>query len=294
MGKFTIQISNRKLLMGLLASLGETDPERTKLIFREVDKLDKRGRDYVEKELSGSHLALDPSVVGPIMEFIGMKADSSGQYLEKLEALAIDDEGYREGLAELELVFKTMIAAGVPQSHFAFNPSIARGLDYYTGTIYETLLDDHPEVGSVCSGGRYENLASHYTKSRLPGVGISIGATRLFYQLRAAGLMDVASNPVQVLVTQMDAGLMTDYIEIGTRLRKDGLNTEIHFQGLKFPKQLKYADRAGIRFAVIMGPDEAEKGTLMVKDLRLGEQVEVARESLSDLLHKRLSDSSNG
>lgn len=169
---------------------------------------------------------------------------------------------------------------GVPESCFALDFAIARGLDYYTGTVYETVLTEHPAIGSICSGGRYENLASHYTKSALPGVGISIGATRLYWQLREAGLIGTGRSSVAVLVTQMDPSLFDHYAELAALLRGAGINTELQLEPGKLGKQLKYADRAGIPFALIVGPDELAKGVVRVKDLRRQEQFEVPRDEL--------------
>jgi len=169
---------------------------------------------------------------------------------------------------------------GVSEANYALNFSIARGLDYYTGTVYETTLNNHPEIGSVCSGGRYENLASHYSKSKLPGVGISIGVTRLFWQLREAGLIGLADSTVQVLITQMDETLMPLYLELASTLRSAGINTELHLEPAKLGKQLKYASKSGIHFAVIAGSDELAKNVVMVKDLRKEEQFEVPRNDL--------------
>ena len=178
----------------------------------------------------------------------------------------------------------TRHAFGVPESHYCLNLSIARGLDYYTGTVYETTLNDHPQIGSICSGGRYENLASHYTKSRLPGVGISIGATRLYWQLREAGLLKGGRSTVQALVAQMDDAELPRYLDLATELRAAGINTETVLDGGKLARQFKYADRAGIRFVLVLGPEEIIKGTVTVKDLRKQDQFEVARAELADAL----------
>ena len=183
----------------------------------------------------------------------------------------------------------TVVAFGVPESAFALNLSIARGLDYYTGTVYETTLNDHPGIGSICSGGRYDNLAANYTKSTLPGVGISIGLTRLFWQLREAGLVKTADSSVQVLVTQMDAAQLPECLAIAKELRDAGIATEIALEGGKLGKQLKYADRAGIRFAVVMGEDELARGAVAVKDLRRGDQFEVLRAELVKSLRVELA-----
>ncbi|MCC7249210.1 MAG: histidine--tRNA ligase family protein, partial [Lysobacter sp.] len=183
---------------------------------------------------------------------------------------------FEEGRAELREVLRQLRALGVADNRFALNLSIARGLDYYTGIVYETTLNAHPEIGSICSGGRYENLASHYTKSKLPGVGISIGLTRLFWQLREAGLVGTADSSVDVLVSLMDDGGLESALALSQRLRAAGLNVETQLEPRKLKKQLEYANRAGIRFMVIRGEDEAARGVVAVKDLRRGEQFEVA------------------
>ncbi|HRN62288.1 MAG TPA: HisS family protein, partial [Luteimonas sp.] len=167
---------------------------------------------------------------------------------------------------------------------YAINLSIARGLDYYTGIVYETTLDAHPGIGSICSGGRYDNLASHYTKSKLPGVGISIGLTRLFWQLREAGLVQAADSSVDVLVTLFDDAGLDHALGLSQQLRAAGLNVETQLEPRKLGKQMQYADRAGIRFVVIRGDDEAAKGVVAVKDLRRGEQFEVADADLARTL----------
>ena len=192
-------------------------------------------------------------------------------------------------MAELREVLALVRAMGVPESDYALNFSIARGLDYYTGTVYETTLDDYPQIGSICSGGRYDDLASHYTKSTLPGVGISIGLTRLFWQLREAGLIDTAASTVQVLVTQMDAASLPHCLAIATELRHAGLNTEVVMEPSKLGKQFKYADRAGIRFVVVLGEDEISRGTVTVKDLRRADQFEVPRAELARTLRVELA-----
>jgi histidyl-tRNA synthetase len=175
-------------------------------------------------------------------------------------------------------------ALGVPESRYALNLSIARGLDYYTGIVYETTLDAHPQIGSICSGGRYDNLASHYTKSKLPGVGISIGLTRLFFQLQEAGLVSTADSSVDVLVALMDDALLPDALAVSQRLRAAGLNVETQLEPRKLAKQFQYADRAGIRFVAIRGEDEIARGVVAVKDLRRGEQFEVTEADLASTL----------
>lgn len=279
-GPFVIQLNNRKLMRGYFERAGVTDADTQMLVLREVDKLDKRGTDYVRRTLTGADFGLAAERVDEILQFVAQRSQSHAQALQMLSALGSGNAQLDAGIAELTEVLNLVKGLGVPESQYALNFSIARGLDYYTGTVYETLLTDHPQIGSVCSGGRYENLASHYTKSRLPGVGISIGATRLYYQLREAGLIGTAQSTVQVLVTQMDANLLPLYLEIANQLRAAGINTELVLDSSKLGKQLKYADKAGIRFAVIVGENEIERSSVVVKDLSKQEQFEVARGEL--------------
>jgi histidyl-tRNA synthetase len=208
--------------------------------------------------------------------------------LARLDALAAAAEASAtlgEGVAELREVLALVKALGVPETAYCLNFSIARGLDYYTGTVYETLLTDYPQIGSICSGGRYEDLASHYSKSRLPGVGISIGLTRLFWQLREAGLIDgIASSSVQAMVALMDEAKLDDALDIARRLRVGGINTEVQMEPKKVGKQFQYAARAGIRFVVLAGDDELARGVVAVKDLVREQQFEVARDELASTL----------
>ena len=198
-------------------------------------------------------------------------------------------ESLRTGAAELREVLELVKALGVPESAYCLNFSIARGLDYYTGTVYETTLLDHPQIGSICSGGRYEDLASHYTKSRLPGVGISIGLTRLFWQLREANLIDgIAESSVQAMVALMDEAAMPHSLDIARRLRAGGINTEVQMEPKKIGKQFQYAAKAGIRFVVLAGEDELTRGVVAVKDLLREQQFEVARDELASTLQVEL------
>ncbi|HET9047583.1 MAG TPA: histidine--tRNA ligase [Chiayiivirga sp.] len=287
-GKFTIQLNNRKLMRGFFENLGVVDGEQQMAVLREVDKLDKRGVDYVQQTLTGEGFGLSATVVAGILEFVQIRSDSHADAIAKLDALGQGSASFEQGITELRETLELVRALGVPESHYAINLSIARGLDYYTGTVYETLLDDYPQIGSICSGGRYENLASHYTRSKLPGVGISIGLTRLFWQLNEAGLVNTADSSVQVLVSQMDEARLPTYLAIANELRKAGLNTEVQLEPRKLAKQFQYADKAGIRFVVIMGEDEETRDVVSVKDLRRGEQFEVARHDLARTLRIEL------
>lgn len=274
-GPFTIWLNNRKLMRGFFESVGIGDPERQAHALREVDKLDKRGADYVRDTLTGEGFGLSAGAAKKILDFVQIRSHGHADALAKLDALGADNAAYVEGVAELKQTLELIRAFGVPETHYAINLSITRGLDYYTGTVYETTLNEHPQIGSICSGGRYDNLASNYTKSKLPGVGISIGATRLFWQLREAKLLGAAGNTVQVLVAQMDEALLPACLSLATQLRHAGIATEVVMESGKLGKQFKYADRAGIRFVVVLGPDEIAKGTIAVKDMRKQDQFEV-------------------
>jgi histidyl-tRNA synthetase len=288
-GAFTIQLNNRKLMRGYFESLGVTDSEQQTLVLREVDKLDKRGADYVRETLTGEGFALTAEAAQKILDFVQVRSTSLKDALSKLDALGPGPDTMEQGRNELKEVLELIHAFGVPETHYALNLSIARGLDYYTGTVYETTLNDHPQIGSICSGGRYENLAGQYTKSHLPGVGISIGLTRLYWQLRDAGLIGTARSTVDVLVTQMDAAQLPAYLAVASELRAAGIATEVVLDGGKLGKQFKYADRAGIRFVIVLGEDELAKGVVTVKDLRREDQFEVARSELIKTLRVELA-----
>jgi histidyl-tRNA synthetase len=237
-GKFTIKLNNRKLLNGYLKAQGVED---VGTFLHQLDKFDPA----------------KPEGANPLMV-----------ELSENKLRDCNDEMFNAGRAELDAVMSALGALGVPADRVKPDYTIARGLDYYTGTVYETFLDAYPQIGSVCSGGRYDNLASAYTKSKLPGVGISIGATRLFYQLKEAGVLNTADSTCRVYVAQMDAALATDARELAAELRAAGINTELAPEAGKLGKQFKYADRAGIRYVALIGGNEKAKGVVQVKDLR--------------------------
>jgi len=282
-GDFTIQLNHRKLLRGYFEGLG-IEGERQLVVLRELDKLDKRGAEAVRATLAGEGFSLAGDAIDKLMDFARVRSTGHDDALARLDALGAGTPLFEEGRAELRDVLLQLRALGVPESRYAINLSIARGLDYYTGIVYETTLDAHPQIGSICSGGRYENLAGHYTKSKLPGVGISIGLTRLFFQLRDAGLADTADSTVDALVTLLDDAGLDAALALSQRLRAAGLNVETQLEPRKLARQLQYADKAGIRFVVIRGADEAAKGVVAVKDLRRGEQFEVAEAELASTL----------
>ena len=282
-GDFTIQLNHRKLLRGWFEGLG-IEGERQMLVLRELDKLDKRGEDAVRATLAGEGFELASDVVEKLMAFSKVRSQGHDDALTKLDALGSGTPLFEEGRAELRAILLQLKALGVDESRYAINLSIARGLDYYTGIVYETTLDAYPQIGSICSGGRYDNLASHYTKSKLPGVGISIGLTRLFYQLREAGLVGTADSSVDVLVALLDDAGLDAALAMSQRLRAAGLNVETQLEPRKLAKQMQYADKAGIRFVAMRGEDEAARGVVAVKDLRRGQQFEVADAELADAL----------
>ena len=282
-GEFTIQLNHRKLLRGFFEGQG-IEGEAQFAVLRELDKLDKRGEDAVRATLAGEGFGLSDDVIGRLMAFSKVRSQGHGDALAKLDALGAGTPLFEEGRDELRAILVQLQALGVVESRYALNLSIARGLDYYTGVVYETTLDAYPQIGSICSGGRYENLAGHYTKSKLPGVGISIGLTRLFFQLKDAGLVDTAESSVDVLVALLDDTGLAHALGLSQRLRAGGLNVETQLEPRKLAKQLQYADKAGIRFVVMRGEDEASRGVVAVKDLRRGEQFEVSEAELASIL----------
>jgi histidyl-tRNA synthetase len=293
-GAFTIQLNNRKLIRGFYESLGIVDAEQQMLVLREVDKLDKRGADYLRETLTGEQFGLSAETAQKILDFSQVRSTSLEDAFNKLDALGHGSEALEQGRNELKEVLGLIRDFGVPESHFVLNFSIARGLDYYTGTVYETTLNDFPQIGSICSGGRYENLAGQYTKSKLPGVGISIGLTRLYWQLRDAGLIATGQSTVDVLVTQMDEAQMPAYLALASELRGAGIATEVVLEGGKLGKQFKYADRSGIRFVIVLGENEIAKGVVTVKDLRREDQFEVSRAELIKTLRVELAQAEIG
>ena len=290
-GPFTIHINNRKLMRGFLEGLGVADAEQQAGVLREVDKLDKRGVDHVRASLTGETFGLSVEVADRILDFGRIRSHGHQDALDKLAALGATNETFNTGVSELREVLELVRGLGVPESGYAINLSIARGLDYYTGTVFETTLNDHPQIGSICSGGRYDDLASNYTKSKLPGVGISIGVTRLFWQLQEAGLIDKAESSVQAMIGLLDEARLHDGLQLARELRAGGINTEVQLESRKLKRQMEYADRAGIRFVVLVGEDEAARGVVTVKDMRRGEQFEVARAGLAGALRVEIEQS---
>lgn len=282
-GRFHIGLNHRRLLLGALADLGIDGGERAVLVLRELDKLDKRGQSAVRATLLAAPLMLGEQPVDALLGLAATRASGAAAAIGALRALPFTGAEFCAGRDELIEILTLIARLGVPDSAFGFNGAIARGLDYYTGVVMETTLRDHQEIGSICSGGRYADLASHYTRSRLPGVGVSIGATRLYFQLQQAGLLaGQARSSVQVMVAQLDSELSDDALLIARQLRGAGLNTELQLEVRKLAKQLQYADKARIPFVVLLGPDERARGEVLIRDLRRGDQYAVAA---ADLVH---------
>ena len=272
LNRFQIRVNNRKILTGFYAMLDLS--EKSGDIMRTVDKLDKIGPEKVRNILIAD-CALTEAQADEILKFIAITG-SNGEVLNALQNYAGRNELFDQGLVELEAVTKNLAAFGVPEANFAVDLTIARGLDYYTGTVYETTLLDHPEIGSVCSGGRYDNLAGYYIDKALPGVGISIGLTRLFYVLDEQGLLnpDLPSAPADVLVLPMtaDAGAA---IALAETLRSSGLRVQLYGEQKKFKQKMAYADKLGVPFAVLLGEDEIAENVCSVKNMVTGQQVKL-------------------
>ena len=278
--RFQIRVNNRRLLSGFYAMLGLAD--RSGEIMRAVDKLDKIGEEKLAALLTGEEIGLSGEQADEILRFIAIRGGND-QVIAALEGYRGKNELFDTGLDELETVVRYLDAFGVPEEHFAVDLSIARGLDYYTGTVYETAMLDHPEIGSICSGGRYDDLAGYYTDRKLPGVGISIGLTRLFFVLEEQGYLNDAliTAPADALILPMTDDL-TAAVALATRLRDAGVRTQMYTEQKKFKQKLAYADKLGIPFAVFLGEDEIAQGVAAVKDLRSGEQVALPPEQAAE------------
>ena len=267
--RFQIRVNNRKILNGFYAMLGLT--EQSGAIMRTVDKLDKIGAEKV-RTLLVDECGVSADSADEILKFIAITGGNE-QVLAALESYRGRSEVFDEGLDQLNTVVKYLSAFGVPAENFAVDLTIARGLDYYTGTVYETTLLDHPEIGSVCSGGRYDNLAEYYTDRQLPGVGISIGLTRLFYVLGEQGLLnpDLPTAPADVLILPMTAEL-SPAVTLATRLRAAGIRTQLYTEQKKFKAKMSYADKLGVPYVVFLGDDEIAGNVVACKDMTSGEQ----------------------
>ena len=289
--RFQIRVNNRKILNGFYAMLGLTD--RSGDIMRTVDKLDKIGPHKVRACLMDD-VGLTADQAEEIMRFISITG-SNDQVLSALEGHRSRHELFDQGLDELTTVTRYLAAFGVPEVNFAVDLTIARGLDYYTGTVYETTLLDYPEIGSVCSGGRYDNLAEYYTDRQLPGVGISIGLTRLFYVLGEQGLLNpsLPTAPADVLILPMTQDL-TPAIRLATRLRSAGVRTQLYTEQKKFKAKMNYADKLGVPYVVFLGDDEIAAGLVACKDMTSGEQTKLPFDATLSRIQEGLSQRNQG
>ncbi len=264
---FTIKINNRKILNGLFESISQK--ENAVEILRIIDKIEKIGKEAVKEELE--KIGIENNQIKNIIDFIEIEG-TSDEKLEKLEKLGIDNETYIKGIEELKTVVKNIRLFGVPDANFKVDLTIARGLDYYTGTVYETFLNDYREIGSVCSGGRYENLAEYYTDKPLPGVGVSIGLTRLFYKLNELNIIKANKKSIaDVLIIPIVEDL-EEPIKLATKLRNSGINTEIYLNNKKLKAKFKYANKLKIPYVIVMGQDEIDAKEITLKNMETGEE----------------------
>ncbi len=278
---FGIRINNRKVFNGLLHRLDLVD--RITPVLRAVDKLAKVGPERVTAELSDAGLSEDQTI--ELFKLLDIEGSDPFEQIEEASHL-VGDAG-DEGIDELTAMFEGLRASGVTH-HAVLDLSIARGLDYYTGSVFETFLTDLPEIGSVCSGGRYDDLASTYSRREFPGVGASLGVDRLLAGLEEMGLIDVPGATAPVLIVMFEAGRINDYLALAARLRRSGIGVELYPEARKLGAQLKYADRAGHSFAVILGETEFAAGTAQVKILASGESVDVRVGDLPGTLHSMI------
>ncbi len=268
--RFQIRVNNRKVLNGFYAMHDLT--RQAGAIMRTVDKLEKIGEKSVRDLLTAPDIGLTDQQAADILQFIAIKG-SNAQVLAALEQYRGRNEIFDEGLDELKLVAQHLAGFQVPEENFALDLTIARGLDYYTGTVYETTMLDHPEIGSICSGGRYDNLAEYYTDKQLPGVGISIGLTRLFFVLEDQGYLNEGLNTsaADALILPMTED-MAAAIDLARKLRDAGIRTQVYGEQKKFKQKMAYADKIGVPFALFLGEDEIQQGKVSLKDMASGQQ----------------------
>ena len=284
-GDFTIRISNRKILTGYLEHLGFDESEAS-AILRDVDRIERQGTDPLLQTLET--LPDGKAAQDDILALVRLSGNPAG-VLHSLNAID-GGECFRTGVDELNAVFEHAAVFDISEGNISADIGIVRGLDYYTGTTYETRLDDHPQLGSICSGGRYDDLAGYFIRKTLPGVGISIGLTRLFSQLLQAGIVEAGSSSVaQVLVTIPNDGLTGTAIEIASALRAANVNTEVFFEQTRLGRQLRYASRKGFRFAVIPLPEDIERDHIKYRDMDAGEEFVVPTKTLPAHLTQRIA-----
>lgn len=281
-GEFTVHINNRKILNGFFEFLGLSNISKD--VLRIVDKIDKISANSFTEELE--RLGLSADQITRLREFINING-SKDVILNKLEKISLDckSDQFKQGVKEIGLVVKTIRDFGLSDSRFMIDLRIARGLDYYTGTVYETMLNNHPEIGSICSGGRYDNLASHYTKKYLPGVGVSIGLSRLFYKLCEIGAIESTRfSSAEVVVMPIGSGQITASVKIAEKLRSIGINTMLYTEENNMRKKLKYADKMGFEWVALIGEDELLTEEVMLKNMLTGESIRIKSVELDSFL----------
>lgn len=285
-GEFTIQINDRKLLNGFFKTIGY-QAEPTPLL-RLIDKLAKISSEEFAAELQ--KLNLTSEQVKQLQDFMAIQGTNS-EVLAALSDLAIANEEFQAGLINLQEIYQVLQDLNLPESRFQFNLSITRGLDYYTGTVYETFLDEYPQLGSICSGGRYDDLLGHFSKTPLPGVGISIGLSRLFYQLLENKLLNISQQTkVAAVILPYDQNSFSAGLKLASLLRSQNLPVIFYSEATAFKKKMRYADRLKVPFSLIIGEDEIEKQTVSVKDMRTGETAEIAETAVVNYLQEKLKE----
>ena len=279
-GEFTIRINNRLVLNGFFEGIGLTEVSAD--VLRAIDKMEKISREDLVGELE--NIGLTAEQVGRVLAFTEISG-TNDEVLESLENLGITNESFEGGVTKLRQLIEALRTMQVPEKRFKIDLRIARGLDYYTGTVYETVLNDLPGVGSVCSGGRYDDLASNYTNTQLPGVGISIGLSRLFYKLLEAGVIKPTQQSLaQVIIMPLDNNAVPKALEIASHLRTLNVATIVHAEPGAMKKKFRYADRTGCRYVVVIGENELATGALSVKDMESRESFEAKTEDLEQYL----------
>lgn len=277
---FTIRINNRRILNGIFESVEQK--ENSEEILRIIDKIEKIGKDSVIEEFG--KIGLNQEQIQKIIDFIEIQG-TSDEKIQKLENLGIQNETFNQGVRELKTVIENVRLFGVPEENFKVDLTIARGLDYYTGTVYETFLNDYRELGSVCSGGRYENLAEYYTDKNLPGVGVSIGLTRLFSKLNELNIIKAEKKSVaEVLIIPMTEDLK-ESLKLATKLRSAGINTEVYLNEKKIKAKFKYADKLEIPYVIVIGEDEIKENMVTIKNMKTGEEEKIPNNEI-DIIKK--------
>lgn len=286
--RFTIRVNNRKVLNGLLQK--NDLQEHAVGILRVLDKLDKIGRDKVIAEMVDK-VGITSAQAGSVLDMAELSGTPQ-EILGSLESMLSGNETGELGLANLRELFDTVTACGLPDGRVSLDVSIARGLDYYTGTIYETLLGDLPGIGSVCSGGRYDNLAEKFTSQQLPGVGASLGLDRMLAAMEELGMTNTASTPAPVLVTMFESSHLNDYVKMARTLRSNGIGAEVYPEAKGLGKQMKYANKKGFGVALIAGADEFASDSWQIKDLKGGSQQQVSSAEVPDAIAELLNSNS--